>query len=562
MERKNSSNNRKKTVPNSRIQERPPRKNLQSGKKSPPRPPRTQMPNQKNGAPRKNPQQRMQQPQPKKQREVPHVVDARLVERRKRANAIVPMFVFITIVVYLCGQMFNLLVEREEVDIETVQIGTLDTPERYTGLIIRNESLVYSDREGQVFYEYSEGDAIAKNTYICSVKDVGETDDLEEKIYEIDQDILEQQKLRADLSLFAEDITRLESNIDRSIASYDGNVMDNGVSYVYDMKDEISGYMSQRDAIWLSESIDSFASMSAEKNEYEQQLSENMSTFYAPESGILAFTYDGLEESLNSDALATLTESQVASYENSFLAKTQLVEEGDVLFRIVEENKWYIVVYVPNAMAASWSTGNTKNLYLTLDDNIIDILGKVDSLTVGDTQTKVVFSTYQRMTDFMDQRVVRFYFEAETISGLKVPNDAIVEKTLLSIPENCLAESGSARGVFVDDGAEGRFVSMNVLTYVDGFYYVEPSDAVTLGTRILYKEDDIFDSNNIYTISQLESLSGVYLVNSSMAEFVSIEILDQNQEYAIIKSGSIYGLQSYDNIVANAKNIQEGQSVY
>lgn len=483
-------------------------------------------------------------------------------EKRRRANAIVPMIVFISIVLYLCGQMFDLLVEREQVDIETVQIGTLDTPERYTGLIVRDEFVVSSDRSGQVFYEFSEGDAVSRYAKICTVKDVAETDDLEEKIYEIDQDILEQQKLRADLSIFAEDIARLESNIDRSIAVYESGFMGTDVSYIYDMKDEVSGFMSQRDAIWLSESIDSLASMSAEKTEYEEQLSANLTTYTAPKSGILAFTYDGLEETLSSKTLDAITESQVAGAENDFKSKTQLVEDGDMLYRIVEANKWYVVAYVSNTLAVSWSKGDSKNLYLTLDDSMIDVTGKIESLDIGETQTKVVFSTYERMDDFMDQRVVRFYFESDTISGLKVPNDAIVEKNLLVVPEMCMAESGSERGVLVNDGDAGRFVAMDVITYKDGNYYIETSAALALGTQVLCSEDGIFDSSNIYTISSLESLAGVYLVNSSMAEFVTIEILDQNQEYAIIRSGSTYGLQNFDSIVANAKNIQEGQAVY
>ncbi len=553
MNRKNSSNNRKN--PNQRPDQRPnqrpdPRAN-QRLERQPRRPVQS-----RSNAPR--PERRQVEERPKPNR----AFNPKAAEKRLRANAIVPMIVFISVVAYLCGQMFDLLVERDQVDIETVQVGTLDTPERYTGLIVRDEFLVTSDRAGQVFYEYSEGDAVSRYAKICTVKDVGETDDLEDKIYEIDQDILEQQKLRADLSIFAEDIARLESNIDRSVAVYEGNFMGTDVSYVYDMKDEVSGFMSQRDAIWLSESIDSLASMSAEKSEYEEQLSANMTAFYAAQSGILAFTYDGLEDSISSGTLDGITETQIENTENAFKSKTQLVEDGDVLFRIVEGNKWYIAVYVPNTLATGWSKGGSKNLYLTLDDNMIDVTGKIESLDVGESQTKVVFSTYERMADFMDQRVVRFYFESDTISGLKVPNDAIVEKNLLVVPEMCLAESGSSRGVLVNDGDAGRFVAMDVITYKDGNYFIEPNDALGLGTQVLCSENGIFDSGNIYTISNLESLAGVYLVNSSMAEFVSIEILDQNQEYAIIRSGSTYGLQNFDSIVANAKNIQEGQAVY
>ncbi|MBQ9091170.1 MAG: hypothetical protein IJY52_02730, partial [Anaerotignum sp.] len=65
-----------------------------------------------------------------------------------------------------------------------------------------------------------------------------------------------------------------------------------------------------------------------------------------------------------------------------------------------------------------------------------------------------------------------------------------------------------------------------------------------------------------YTVSELSPHAGVYVANSSVANFVVIEILEQNQEYAIVKAGSITGLQPYDTIVSDAKNITEGQSIY
>ena len=65
-----------------------------------------------------------------------------------------------------------------------------------------------------------------------------------------------------------------------------------------------------------------------------------------------------------------------------------------------------------------------------------------------------------------------------------------------------------------------------------------------------------------YTLSELEPHAGVYVANSSVADFTVIHILEQNQEYAIVETGNIIGLQPFDTIVSDAKNITEGDSIY
>ena len=63
-------------------------------------------------------------------------------------------------------------------------------------------------------------------------------------------------------------------------------------------------------------------------------------------------------------------------------------------------------------------------------------------------------------------------------------------------------------------------------------------------------------------LSELLPHAGVYVANSSIAKFVVIDVVEQNQEYAIVQAGSTTGLQPYDTIVSDAKNIKEGDSVF
>lgn len=57
-------------------------------------------------------------------------------------------------------------------------------------------------------------------------------------------------------------------------------------------------------------------------------------------------------------------------------------------------------------------------------------------------------------------------------------------------------------------------------------------------------------------------LEGVYCINQGYAVFRRIEILDQNEEYAIVSKNTAYGLARYDHIVRNADKVDEEEILY
>ena len=191
-------------------------------------------------------------------------------KRKKSNHMIMPLIVFAIIAIYLVGQIGNLMAKRSDIDVETVAYGTIDTPEIYTGLILRDEYLVTSTRAGQPFYQFSQGDYVPKGAVACVVKDTDSTDKLESKLDQIDKDILKSQKTRTDLSAFSEDISRLEDNVTRTVDAYSGRAMKSNLSYMYTMKSQVTSFMDQRNEIWLTENVESLSQLTEEKNIYEQ----------------------------------------------------------------------------------------------------------------------------------------------------------------------------------------------------------------------------------------------------------------------------------------------------
>lgn len=70
------------------------------------------------------------------------------------------------------------------------------------------------------------------------------------------------------------------------------------------------------------------------------------------------------------------------------------------------------------------------------------------------------------------------------------------------------------------------------------------------------------DSTDKYTVSRMGSLTGVYNINKGYADFKQIIILGENDEYAIVKSNTAYGLNVYDYIVLDAETVNDNDFIY
>ena len=115
---------------------------------------------------------------------------------------------------------------------------------------------------------------------------------------------------------------------------------------------------------------------------------------------------------------------------------------------------------------------------------------------------------------------------------------------------------GVLRETVLENGKEStEYVEVSIYSEVDGEYYVD-ADALRSGD-VLQKAD----STSEYKVSKKATLTGVYNMNKGYADFRQIEILYQNEEYAIVKSNTDYGLNVYDLIVQDASTVTAEQFI-
>lgn len=543
----NTSNRKKNTIPRRTST----RKKLSSAQKQP----------------KKTTPKKVQKPQKTNKIKVPiqknkqHIV--KKMPAPKGSYKVFTIMIFLFFTIYLCGYIWVFL-NRPSVPVEMVTYGSIESASSLKGLVIREEYVVTSDRAGMPVYNFSENEKIPKGETICVIRDEETSSAIEDKIDNIDKDILKSLQKRSDLSIFQEDVSHIESNITQLISAYNGKFMNENIMDIASLKNQIAAEMNQRTEIWLTENIEGVSNLSEEKNQYQQQLADSISTIKAEKSGLLSFQIDGQEDVLTPENLDAIEEKQVSTQITpKYLSKTGAVEQNEVMFKIVTSNKWYIVSYLPPEVVSGWQEGELKYLYTTINEEEKRFPVTIQTLSINEKEARVVFSATQDILSVIGLRNISFRVQSTSLEGIKIPNNAIIEKTVLKIPINYIVDNEGEQGVFKVVNGKREFVTLQLTRYsiTEGFgYVVQDFSNLKVGDTVIEPTEE---NPNTYAISEVETMKGVFVGNSSIAKFTAITIIGQNEEYTIVSPGSSsYELQAYDTIVSDAKNIGENQTLY
>lgn len=152
----------------------------------------------------------------------------------------------------------------------------------------------------------------------------------------------------------------------------------------------------------------------------------------------------------------------------------------------------------------------------------------------------------------------------EDETGLKIPVSSIVQKEFFLIPEAFVIPGGSNGGesimrqCYLEDGN----ISSEILE-IDVYNFDEENKEYYVDSSILDVGDILYqlDSQETYAVSKRATLTGVYNMNKGYADFKQINILYDNEEYAIVQPNTKYGLSVYDYIVLDADSVSDDQFI-
>lgn len=471
---------------------------------------------------------------------------------------VMTIIIFCSLLIYLLGYL-AVFVSRPSIEVETVEYGSIQVPHVYNGIVVREETVYRSDRTGRPVFNVADKTRVKKNTYICTVSDSSEAEDIESRLEKIDNDLLRKIKDGADNSLHRVELNQIERNIMGIVDSYASGFVNGDLSSMYNLRNQIDSEIDSRNEIWLVDSGYLETEESDVRDQYEEKLEQTTSRYYSETSGIVSLKYDDLESIYTPNTLESITLEDVEKYTGvNQISQSMNIEKGNAIYKIVTSNTWYIVSYIPNTALEAWEEGLRVNISAESDSGEeVSFIAEINSIHVDSMYTRVIFESNQKITDFLGVRNFEFSTKDTVYDGIKIPVSAIVERTLLKVPHEYIYEKEGSKGVLLKEKSGTYFVSIEeVMKEGDYTYILQNFENIKIGSTIINP-----DTKKELTVNDTYTCSGVYLGNTSIAKFTIVNIMGENNEYAIVEANTTYGLKIYDSIVSDASSIKEAQAL-
>ncbi|MDU6854121.1 MAG: HlyD family efflux transporter periplasmic adaptor subunit [Zhenhengia sp.] len=491
-------------------------------------------------------------------------LQAQAKRRKRRMMQKMTVGVIITMFITYAGLKVIDLFRYPSISYQTVQMGVMDNSNQLKGIIFRDEQVFNSTRSGDIHYILSEGEKVSKQGSVCLVAQSAEIQSLKDQLYTLDDSLYNKQEKRSDLSYYQADLYQINEVLKKEMDNFiDSKYWENPKS-VYELRQSLDKTIEDRTSLYVQDESKTTEGFQSNREAIINSLKNNQSSQKAATSGIVSYALDGYETKLNDETMETLQYDQykelLAETKKSEMRLPSVVAEAnEPLYKIITSDRWEIVTYIETEQANTYDVGTYYNLYFedTKQDKIrFKLESKQEEVETG--LTKLVFSSSDYLSDFLAYRLVEFSIGQNKAEGLKIPLKAIVEKNMLGIPNEYIVEQGREKGVFKKQNQINVFMPLNIQYSDDDFSYImqqiDQLDGIGLNSVIEHPTEE-----KPYTISDMQTVQGVYVVNGQFAQFKRIEVAMTNKEYAILTQDKGTKLKEFDQIISNPKNIKEDQ---
>lgn len=453
---------------------------------------------------------------------------------RKPININIGMVAFLVIMFYIIICTIMYFTSKHVIGYE-VKTGSLSVSNVYEGIALRDELVITSEQAGYVNYYAREGEKAGCGNIICALDESGQL-----------QDLINKSSADGESSLSEQDLSEIKNEMINFVSSFDASNFSTAYDFKFGIEGTVLKYANQN--------------LLTNLNELNAQYNNGMVNLVtAPESGIVLYSIDGFEEKTAEEVDASWFDK--TQYEKTQLISNSIVDEGDALYKLTDNERWSIIIPVERERAEELL--EAEYVRVKFLKNQYESWGRVELIDGQDGNTYVQLHFTNSMVTFATDRFVDVELITDTQSGLKVPNSAIIEKQFFLIPMDYVTTGGIngttvvLRETYAEDGSKGNeVIPVSIYAEVDGEYYIN-DDELRVGDRI-----DKPDSVDSYTISKVSNLTGVYNINKGYADFKQIQVLNSNDEYSIIKSNTEYGLVAFDYIVLDAESVETDEFIY
>lgn len=339
--------------------------------------------------------------------------------KSKQKKKIIISIISILLICYLIYTIY-LLVEQPT-DIFTVEEGMVYLEETDVGYIIRDEQVVKGENYKNGMEQIkTEGEKAANGESIFRYYSKNE-DNLIEQIAELDEKIQEVMSKQTNLSS-SSDVILIENQIDEKVEELN-NLTD--VTKMSECKKEINELVTKKANIIgeKSPSGSYLKQLEEQRTALENELNSGAEYITAPRSGIVSYKVDGLEETLTPQNFSTLSKEYLESLN---LKTGKIIATSDESGKIINNFECYIATISSSEEAKNAKIGDRVQIRLS---NNVEIDAEIEYLSQeNENEVLIVLKIDRQIEELTNYRKISFDLIWWSYSGLKVPNQAIIEQ--------------------------------------------------------------------------------------------------------------------------------------
>ena len=227
------------------------------------------------------------------------------------------------------------------------------------GYIIRDEKVIKGENyKNGMIQIISEGNRVAKGENVFRYYSKNESN-LQEKIQKLDEEI--QTALSNENDLYSPDIKQIEKEIDEKTEKLNDL---NDIQKIEEYKKEINKLITKKAKMVgdLSSSGSYIKKLIKERSEYENQLNSGAEYVKAPNSGLVSYKVDGLEDVLTTEDFSSLTKEKL---DNLNIKTGKIISSSEESGKIINNFECYIATVLKKREGQEVKIGTTAKIRLS-----------------------------------------------------------------------------------------------------------------------------------------------------------------------------------------------------
>lgn len=453
--------------------------------------------------------------------------ESNIIKYPKHFSVNIGYVIILIMFIYVAFHVFS-FVTKKPITIYEVTNGTISSNREFNALAIREEEVISAEGEGTIIYLASNFDKVGVKTQLYAIDSTGAITN--GMTYTALSDSYFDQK----------SISRISNIISDFMLDYNPSHFNRVYTIKTDLATQIDQMYAQGAMKAMSEQISSAIA------------NGSFNIVYGKKPGIIVYSTDGYE-GLKIKELKPENFILSNAVNTNYTSKSK-VFNGQTVAKLITSDNWSLLIELDDELKEEMAEDEYVHIQFLSDE--ISTWCTCYEREIKD-KTYLVIGLDDGVERYADSRFVHIKLLDRSVSGLKIPNSAIVSKEFYTIPKSYFyrGDDDGDLGIMVKSTNNNNFITPSIFYENDDYYYID-SATVNEGDVIMKPGSS---TSTITVGSRKDSLPGVYNVNKGYAIFKHIDIKYQNADYSVIQSGTKYGVALYDHIVLQGDSVKEDQ---